>query len=214
MQFFEAYGPSEAASMCYLLATSDKQSMVSCKCITGERGLEGGGGKRGEGQRWPCQVCSHHTCQVACRQRQFKPQPMELISSCRAKPACRRHFVTTCICGLQNSFASSCGVLWLLPAVGLPWNFCKQMHTECVLDLWPPTICLSICLLACLPAICLPSCLPVCVSVPPPQSLVHEAAAALENPSLVGQPALQEDAGGPEAYQNIRAAEGGMYMGS
>jgi hypothetical protein len=27
-QFFEAYGPAEAAAMCYLLATSDKQSMV------------------------------------------------------------------------------------------------------------------------------------------------------------------------------------------
>lgn len=29
MQFFEAYGPAEAAAMCYLLATSDKQSLVS-----------------------------------------------------------------------------------------------------------------------------------------------------------------------------------------
>jgi hypothetical protein len=28
-QFFEAYGPAEAAAMCYLLATADKQSMVS-----------------------------------------------------------------------------------------------------------------------------------------------------------------------------------------
>jgi hypothetical protein len=36
-QFFEAYGPAEAAAMCYLLATSDKHSMVSsmpqtCPC--------------------------------------------------------------------------------------------------------------------------------------------------------------------------------------
>jgi len=70
---------------------------------------------------------------------------------------------------------------------------------------------LTVCPLAC-PPLCLPACLSVCLSHL--QSLVHEAAAALENPSLVGQPALQEDVGGPEAYQNIRAAEGGMYMGS
>jgi hypothetical protein len=47
------------------------------------------------------------------------------------------------------------------------------------------------------------------------QSLILEAAAALENVALVGQPALQEDAaGGPDAPQAVRAPEGGMYMGS
>jgi hypothetical protein len=32
-QFFEAYGPAEAAAMCYLLATGDKQSMVSLSTV-------------------------------------------------------------------------------------------------------------------------------------------------------------------------------------
>jgi hypothetical protein len=46
------------------------------------------------------------------------------------------------------------------------------------------------------------------------QSLALEAAAALENPSLVGQPVLQEDIAGPDAPQAVRAPEGGMYMGA
>lgn len=47
-----------------------------------------------------------------------------------------------------------------------------------------------------------------------PQSLVLEAAAALENPSLVGQPALQEDIMGPDTLRPAPAQQGGIYMGA
>lgn len=33
-QFFEAYGPAEAAAMCYLLATSDKSMVGTQSCFT------------------------------------------------------------------------------------------------------------------------------------------------------------------------------------
>jgi hypothetical protein len=47
-----------------------------------------------------------------------------------------------------------------------------------------------------------------------PQTQGLQAAAALENPSLVGQPALQEDITGPDMLQPAPAQQGGIYMGA
>eukprot|EP00878_Enallax_costatus_P016050 GHUV01016827.1.p1 GENE.GHUV01016827.1~~GHUV01016827.1.p1 ORF type:complete len:1150 (+),score=458.72 GHUV01016827.1:567-4016(+) len=44
--------------------------------------------------------------------------------------------------------------------------------------------------------------------------LVEEAANALDNPLLVGQPLMPEEGGGTEAAQNAGSAGGGIYMGT
>lgn len=46
------------------------------------------------------------------------------------------------------------------------------------------------------------------------QRLVEEAANALDNPQLVGQPLMPEEGGGTEAAQNAGSAGGGIYMGT